>query len=195
MDLLVQLDKQRGQHGKECYYWEKLTFSNFHSLGKKIWRNALTLKNKKIQGIFRGTFILTLSSSAVFRLQNFLCLRFLLNCFVREIKGFYQSSPKYVSLNILAKNQNFKELRHGFVDEGAIIKTTLMSSCHRKSLVPLCLEKKRWKRTFNINSELSQNRTEKQIMPFKTTVNRLLNMWCYLVIAFLDWKIGVSQQQ
>ena len=40
-----------------------------------------------------------------------------------------------------------------------------------------------------------QNRKEKQIMPFKTTVNWLFNdMWCYLVIAFLDWKIGVFQQ-
>ena len=39
-------------------------------LGKKIWTNALTLKSKKVQGIFEGTFILALSSSAVFRLQN-----------------------------------------------------------------------------------------------------------------------------
>ena len=43
---------------------------NFDSLGKKIWRNALTLKNKKVQGIFGETFILALLSSAVFRLQN-----------------------------------------------------------------------------------------------------------------------------
>ena len=27
-------------------------------LGKKIGRNALTLESKKVQGIFRGTFIL-----------------------------------------------------------------------------------------------------------------------------------------
>ena len=39
-------------------------------LGKKIWRNALPLKSKKVQGIFGETFILALSSSAVFRLQN-----------------------------------------------------------------------------------------------------------------------------
>ena len=39
-------------------------------LGKKIGRNALTLESKKVQGIFRGTFILALSSSADFRLQN-----------------------------------------------------------------------------------------------------------------------------
>ena len=39
-------------------------------LGKKIWRNALALKSKKVQGIFGKTFILALLSSAVFRLEN-----------------------------------------------------------------------------------------------------------------------------
>ena len=66
------------------------------------------------------------------------CLSFLLNCFVREMKGFYQSSLRNevdfrdimnLSLNILAKNQNFKNLRQGFVDERAMIKITLISSC------------------------------------------------------------------
>ena len=36
---------------------------------KEAWRNALPLKNKKVQGIFGETFILALSCSAVFRLQ------------------------------------------------------------------------------------------------------------------------------
>ena len=39
-------------------------------LGKKIWRNALALKSKKVQDILGKTFILTLLSSAVFRPQN-----------------------------------------------------------------------------------------------------------------------------
>ena len=39
-------------------------------LGKKIRRNALALKSKKVQGIFGKTFILALLSSAVFRLQK-----------------------------------------------------------------------------------------------------------------------------
>ena len=39
-------------------------------LGKKIWRNALALKSKMVQGIFGKTFILALLSSAVFCLQN-----------------------------------------------------------------------------------------------------------------------------
>ena len=112
--------------------------SNF--LKKKVWRNALALRIKKIQVIFRKTFILALLSS------------FLLNCFVQEIKGFYQGSLgnevdfrdiMNVSPNILAKTENFKKLRHGFVDERALITTTLISFCHWKSLVPVCLQKKR----------------------------------------------------
>ena len=57
-----------------------------------------------------------------------------------------------VSPNILPKNWNLKKLETGFC---------------------------RWKSTdksiFNTNSELSQNLTEKKIMPFKTTVNWLFN--------------------
>ena len=58
------------------------------------------MKSKKVQGIFGETFILALSSSAVFRLQS----------------NFYQSSLENdvdfrditkVSPNILAKNLNF----------------------------------------------------------------------------------------
>ena len=51
------------------YYWEKLTFSNCDFLGKKIWKNALDLKSKKVQGIFGETLILALTSSDVFRQQ------------------------------------------------------------------------------------------------------------------------------
>ena len=36
------------------YYGEKLTFSKF--LGKKIWRNALALKSKKVQAMFKKMF-------------------------------------------------------------------------------------------------------------------------------------------
>ena len=47
-----------------------------------------------------------------------------------------------------------------------------------------------WKCIFNTNSELSQNRTVKQIMLFKTTFNWLFNnIWYYLVIGSFDWKI------
>ena len=78
-----------------------------------------------------------------------------------------------VSPNILNKNKNFKKLRHGFVDERALITMILLSSCHWKTLVSFCLRKR--KPEINTNGELSQNRTEIQIMPFKTTVNWLFN--------------------
>ena len=59
----------------------------------------------------------------------------------------------------------------------------------------LLAKEKTWKLIFNTNSELSQNRTEKQIMPFKTTLNWLFNdILCYLVIGSFDWKIGIFQQ-
>ena len=98
------------------------------------------------------------------------CLGFLLICFAREIKCFYQSSLgnevdftdiMNVSPNILAKNQNFKKLRHGFLDERALITTTLISPCHWKTLVPFCLRKK-------IPEKAFLTLTLKQI-PFKTT--------------------------
>ena len=44
-----------------------------------------------------------------------------------------------------------------------------------KPLYLFACERTTLKRIFNTNSELSQNRTEKQIMPFKTTVNWLFN--------------------
>ena len=86
-----------------------------------------------------------------------LYLRFLLNCFVREIKGFYQSSlgnevdfrdTMNASPNILAENWNFKKLRHSFVDERALITATLISSCHWKTHVPFCLRKERPENAF-----------------------------------------------
>ena len=56
-------------------------------------------------------------------------------------------------------------------------------------------KEKTWKGIFNTNSELLQNRTEKQIMPSKTTINWLFNdIWCHLFIACFDWKIDVFQQ-
>ena len=82
-------------------------------------------------------------------------------------------------LNTPAKNENFKKLRHDFVDERALIKTTLISSCHRKTLVPFCLQKYRPENAFlTLLAFLSQNRTEKQIMSSKTTINWLFNDIC-----------------
>ena len=86
-----------------------------------------------------------------------LCPRFLLICFAREIKGFYQSSLGNevdfrgivnVFSNILAKDLNFKKLRQSFVDERALITATLIPSCYWKTLVPFYLQKKRPENAF-----------------------------------------------
>ena len=46
-----------------------------------------------------------------------------------------------------------------------------------------------------MNSELLQNCTEKQIMPFKTALNSLFNdIWCYLIIGSFGRKIGILKQ-
>ena len=50
------------------YYWEKVAFSKLRFSRKEILKE--TLKSKKVQGKFGGTFILALSSSAVIRLQK-----------------------------------------------------------------------------------------------------------------------------
>ena len=79
-----------------------------------------------------------------------------------------------VSPNILAKNQNFRRVRHGFVDERALITTTYLPVTGNPYTY-LFAKGKILKRIFNTNSELSQNRTEKQIMPLKQTVDCLFN--------------------
>ena len=132
------------------YYRETLTFSNFDFLEKKIWRNAPALKRKKVQGIFGETFIFGIIVFSCLSSTN-LCLRFLLICFAGEIKGFYQSSLKNEVdftdiINVSPKT--FWNPRHGFVDERAMITTTLTSSCHWKTLVPFCLWKKRPEKSF-----------------------------------------------
>ena len=133
------------------YYWEKLTLSKLRFSLKENSKKCTSFEEQKgtryIRGnVYIGIIVFSCLSSTK------LCLRFLLNCFVREINGFYQSSFRNevdfrnimnVSPNILAKNQNFKKLRQGFVDERAMIKTTLMSYCHWKTLVLFCLRKKR----------------------------------------------------
>ena len=76
-----------------------------------------------------------------------------------------------VSPNVLAKNQNFKKLRLRFVD--ADNNDINMFQSLENPCTFLFTKEKTWKRISN--SELPQNRTEKQIMPFKTTMNWLVN--------------------
>ena len=118
--------------------------------GKKIWRNVTALKSKKVQSIFgkRSFWYYYLQLSFVYKTVSqisfkLFCLgdKRLLSEFLRKwawFKGHTERFPKY-----LVKKWNFKKLRHGFVDERALITTKLISSFHWKTLVPFCLQKKR----------------------------------------------------
>ena len=76
------------------------------------------------------------------------------------------------SPNIAAKCSNFKKLRHGLVDESTDNNDTNIAG---KPLYHFASKLKDLKTHVNTNGELLQNRTEKQIMPSKTTVNWLFN--------------------
>ena len=81
------------------------------------------------------------------------------------------------------------------MDERALITTTLISSCHWKTVAPFCLQKKRPEKAFlTLIANYRKTVQKKQIMLPKTTINLLFNdKWCYLLIAFFDWKIGIFQ--
>ena len=86
----------------------------------------------------------------------------------------------------MAKNWNFKKLRHGFVNERALTTTTL----------PFWLRKKRSENTILTLPWIIAKLTEKQITPSETIVNWIFHdIWCCLFIASFWWKIGVFQQR
>ena len=126
------------------YYWEKQTLSKLDEKVNFLERTKKynVLKNKKIQRIFGKRFILALLSPAVFRLQTVSQISFKL-----FLKGLYQSflenEVDFRDIMNASPNTLAKKLRHGFVDERALITRILISSCHWKTLVPCCLKKER----------------------------------------------------
>ena len=92
--------------------------------------------------------------------------------------GHNERFPKYLGQKLKFQKTETRFCRWKNTDNNDInIFLSLENPC-----TFLLAKEKTWKRTFNINSELSQNHTEKQIMPFKTTLNWLFNgIWCYLV--------------
>ena len=114
------------------FHWEKLTSQNL--LEKRIsWNgNLKKCPSFEEQKVLRtrynrgNVYFSIIVFSCVWSTK--LCPRFLLICFAQEIKDFYQSSLENqvdfrdimnISPNILAKYENFKNLRHRFVDEKA----------------------------------------------------------------------------
>ena len=94
------------------YYGEIRTFSKLRFSRKENLKKCTNFEEQKgTRYIQRNVYIGTIVFSCFSSTKP--CLRFLLNCFVREIKGFYQSSFENevdfrdimnVFLNIFAKN-------------------------------------------------------------------------------------------
>ena len=132
------------------YYQEKLTFSKLRFHRKENLKKCTTFEVQKGTRYIRGKIYFGITVFSCLSSANS-CLRFRLICFDRAKKGFYESSLgnevdftdiMNVSPNILAKNQNFKKLKHGFVDKRTMITTALTSSCHWKTLERFCLQQK-----------------------------------------------------
>ena len=132
------------------YYQEKLTFSKLRFHRKENLKKCTIFEVQKGTRYIRGKIYFGITVFSCLSSANSF-LRFRLICFDRAKKGFYESSLgnevdftdiMNVSPNILAKNQNFKKLKHGFVDKRTMITTTLTSSCHWKTLVPFSLQPK-----------------------------------------------------
>ena len=91
----------------------KTDFSKLGFFWKENWKKCSNFKEQKGTRFIRGNVYINIIVFNCFSSSK-LCLRFLLNCFVREIKGFfYQSSLENevdfrdimnVSPNILAEN-------------------------------------------------------------------------------------------
>ena len=71
-----------------------------------------------------------------------------------------------------------------------MITTTLISSCHCKTLVPFCLQKEKTsKHIFKTNSKLLQYLTEKQIMPSKTwAISWYIMFFSHCLFWLKNWE-------
>ena len=109
-----------------------------------------------------------------------LCLKFLLICSARRIKGFYEilwgnevdfTDMMYVSPKMSAQDQNFKKLntetRLCRWKSNNYIDINIFHSVENPCTF-LLAKGKTWKRIFKTNSKLLQNPTEKQFLPSKS---------------------------
>ena len=112
------------------------------------------------------------------------CLKFLI-CFAREIKGFYQISwgnevDFTDMMNVSQKNLGARlkfqkaETRSCWWKSNTYNDSNIFLSLENHCTI-LLEKEKTWKHTLKTNCELLQNHSEKQYMPFETTVN------CYQV--------------
>ena len=88
---IIEINRLITKGVSNIYYWEKLTFSKLSFYLEKKMKKWISFGEQKGRIYIRGNVYLgiivfsCLSSTKP-------CLRFLLICFVREVKAFYQSS-------------------------------------------------------------------------------------------------------
>ena len=102
-------------------------------------------------------------------------------------QGPNERLPKY-----LGKKLKFQELETQFCRWKSTdnIDINIFLSLENACTI-LLVKEKTWKCIFNADSELLQNCAEKQIMPFKTSVNWLFSdIWCYLAICYFVAKFS-----
>ena len=136
-------------------------------LRKKIWRNALALKRKKVQGIFVKTFgiivfscIWSTNPCLISYKLFFLGDKRFLSEFLRKWGWFHRHNerfPKY-----LGQNLKFQKTETGFCRWKSTDNSDINIFLSLENLCTFLLAKeKTWQHIFNTNNELSRNRTEK----------------------------------
>ena len=185
------------------YYWEELTFSKLvrkvNSSERKFEEMHFLRRAKKYKvclgkrlfwhDYLQLFFFHKIVSEMSF---NLFCLgdKRLLSEFLGEwdwFQGHNERFPKYPGWKLKIEKTEERFCRWKNTDNNDInISLSLQNPCNFSL----------WKKIAeNANTELSQNCTEKQIMPSKITINWLFNdILCYLFIACFDWKIRVFQQ-
>ena len=114
----------------------------------------------------------------------------LLSEFLRSwgwFQGNNEPFPKYLGWKLKFQKTETRFCRWKSTDNNNInIFQSLENPCSF-----LLAKENTWKRIFNTNSELIQNRTEKQIMPSKTTINLLFNdIWYFFWLK--NWRFSIK---
>ena len=111
MDALFLINRLIWKGISNIYYWEKLTFSKLRFSRKENLKKCTNFEEQKDTRYIWSNVYICIAFSCLWSTKR--CLKFPLNCFVREIKGFCQSSLgnevdfrdiMNVSLNISTKN-------------------------------------------------------------------------------------------
>ena len=106
-----------------------------------------------------------------------------------EVRGHNERFPKYLGWKLKFQKTETRFSRWKSTDNKDInIFLSLENPCKEKT----------WKCIFNTNSELLQNRTEKQIIPSKTTVIHCLfwlNNWCFSIVVRVYYIFHFSKSQ